>query len=177
MTEDRIKLPRSFTWLNVTQFMGAFNDNAFRWLVFLFLVAFLGDEAKESVMATTGLLFVLPFLLFSHACGLLADRLSKRSVLVAAKVLEILVMVLGCLALWSRSVPGVYAVMFLMSAQSALFGPAKYGILPELVGSARLSKANGVIVGVTYLAIIAGTFATPFLLDGVLSENYVLVGA
>ena len=174
--EGRIKLPRSFTWLNVTQFLGAFNDNAFRWLIFLFLVSPIFEESKENVMATTGLLFVLPFLLFSHAFGVLADRFSKRNVVVAAKVLEIVVMVLGCVAIVTRSIRGVYAVMFLMSTQSALFGPAKYGILPELVGSVRLSKANGLIVGATYLAIITGTFATPFLLDVVLSGNYLLVG-
>lgn len=163
---------RSFAWLNVTQFLGALNDNAYRWLVFFVLVSVLGDTAKESIVATSTFFFVLPFLLFSHAAGVVADRISKRTVVVVCKVLEGVVMAGGCFAVVSGEPGALYGVIFLMSTQSALFGPSKYGIIPELVGQEQLARANGMLVGATYVAIILGTFLMPFLLQYVMPQAH-----
>ncbi|MBM4153774.1 MAG: MFS transporter [Lentisphaerae bacterium] len=154
-------LSRWFLWLNATQFLGALNDNLFKLLVSIFLIRALGAARSSEVAGIAGLLFALPFLLFTPAAGVLADRFSKRTIVVLAKALEIVVMGLGAVAFLAGSAPMLYAVLFLMSAQSALFGPAKYGIIPELVERAQLSLANSRIVSATYLAIIIGTFAAP----------------
>jgi hypothetical protein len=58
----------------------------------------------------------------------------------------------------------LYCVLFLMGAQSAFFGPAKYGILPEMLRGQDLPRANGFILMMTFLAIIFGTVAAGFLL-------------
>ncbi|MBN1673529.1 MAG: MFS transporter [Kiritimatiellae bacterium] len=171
-TNNSMKLPRSFTWLNVTQFLGALNDNVFKLLVILVLVNLMGEPERTTIVATVFAVFVVPFLLFSHAGGVLADRFSKQRVIVALKVLEAAVMIGGCAAVYFRSRLGLYAGVFLMSTQSAIFGPAKYGIIPELVGPHRLSKANGLLVGLTYLAIIIGTFLPSFSLDYVFAGNF-----
>ncbi len=175
------RLPSSFGWLNITQFLGAFNDNAFRWLVFLLLVGLVrageeGAPSKSAVMANVTAVFVIPFLLFSHAAGILADRISKRNIIVFSKFMEAAVMALGCIAIiWAQPI-ALYAVIFLMAFQSTMFGPSKFGIIPELVGRERLSKANGFLTGASYLAIIMGTFVAPFLLEHVVSNNYLMVG-
>jgi len=169
-------LPASFQWLNGTQFLGALNDNVFKLLVIFCLLADLGDEHRATVVGVTSLVFVLPFLLFSQAAGVLADRISKRSVIVLAKALEVVVMLIGCLAIYTHSRWGLYAAVSLMSTQSALFGPAKYGIIPELVATERLSRANSRLVGLTYLAIIVGTFLPTFLLLQVVNGNFLLLG-
>jgi acyl-[acyl-carrier-protein]-phospholipid O-acyltransferase/long-chain-fatty-acid--[acyl-carrier-protein] ligase len=157
----RSVLSASFRWLNATQFLGALNDNLFKLLVSFFLIRSFGAVHSSEVAGYAGLLFALPFLLFTPAAGVLADRFSKRTIVVLAKALEIVVMALGVAAFLAGSAPMLYAVLFLMSAQSALFGPAKYGIIPELVDRAQLSLANSRIVSLTYLAIIFGTFGAP----------------
>ncbi len=166
------RLPASFAWLNVTQFLGALNDNLFKLLLVFLLVDLQGDTRRATVLATASAIFVLPFLLFAHAGGVLADRFSKRTVIVTMKALEVVVMGLGCAAVWALSPASLYAVLFLMSAQSALFGPSKYGIVPELVPVASLSKANGLLTGLTYLAIILGTAVPSYLLLNVLNRSF-----
>ena len=155
------RLPPAFQWLNATQFLGALNDNIFKLLVSFFLIRALGAGRSGEIAGTAGLLFALPFLLFTPPAGVMADRLSKRTILVAAKGLEIVVMGLGAAAFLTGSPGWLYGVLFLMSTQSALFGPAKYGIIPELVDRAQLSLANSRLVAWTYLAIIFGTFLAP----------------
>lgn len=157
------KYGKSFTWLNATQFLGALNDNIFKLLSFFFVIRLLGKEHTSSLVSLGGAIFVIPFLLFTPASGVLADRISKRSIIVFTKVLEIVVMAAAFLAFLSNWWPGAFIVLFLMSAQSALFGPSKYGIIPELVRRDQISAANGSIVVMTYLAIILGTALGPYL--------------
>jgi acyl-[acyl-carrier-protein]-phospholipid O-acyltransferase/long-chain-fatty-acid--[acyl-carrier-protein] ligase len=169
-------LSGSFKWLNVTQFLGALNDNVFKLLVIFFFLSVLGDTGRERVVATASAVFVLPFLLFSNMAGVLADRLSKRRIIVLAKYLEIAIMAAGCVVVWLRSEWLGYGVVFLMAAQSALFGPSKYGIVPELVRREQLSWANSLLTLFTYLAIIIGTFLPSYLLDKVFGGQFLYVG-
>ena len=159
------RLPSSFGWLNATQFFGALNDNMFKLFVVFFAIHVEGNAAASRVMAIGGALFVLPFLLFSAWSGTLADRLSKKRILVATKVMEVAIMLLGFGAFYFKSELGLYGVLFLMSVQSAIFSPSKYGIVPELVGKDLLSKANSQLVLYTYLAIILGTACAPLLTE------------
>ncbi|MFZ3201647.1 MAG: acyl-[ACP]--phospholipid O-acyltransferase, partial [Candidatus Acidiferrales bacterium] len=110
-----------------------------------------------------GALFALPFILFSMAGGLFADRYSKRSATIGTKALEFAVMAFAIVALYLHSLPMECASVFLISSEAALFGPSKYGLLPELLPEARLSWGNGIIEMGTFLASIAGTMAAGFL--------------
>lgn len=166
------KYGKSFTWLNATQFFGALNDNIFKLLTFFFAIRLLGKEHTSALVSLGGAIFVVPFLLFTPAAGVLADRISKRSIIVFTKALEIVVMAAAFLAFLSNWAPGAFIVLFLMSMQSALFGPSKYGIIPELVRRDQISAANGSIVVMTYLAIILGTAVGPFLGDIVNGRYY-----
>lgn len=155
----------SFTYLNVTQFLGALNDNVYKLLIVYFLIDLEGIENSHTILATTGAIFVLPFLLFSASSGTMADRYSKRNIIVLTKVLELVIMALSIVAFSYESKWGSYAILFLLATQSAIFGPSKYGILPELVPSDNISRANGMMTSFTFLAIILGTFFASFLLD------------
>ena len=159
----KIKLGTSFGWFNATQFLGALNDNIFKLLTILFLIRLQGKAAASNITALAGAVFVVPFLLFMATAGKLADRFSKRNIIVLAKVMEVVVMTIGCAAFLSQSVFGLYCVLFLMASHSAFFAPAKYGIVPELVKSEHLSRANGLLEALTYLAIVIGTALGPFL--------------
>lgn len=171
------RLGAGFWTLNVTQFLGALNDNVYKLLVTYFVLNELGatpDTAGRLIAAVLAL-FVLPFLLFSHAGGVLADWKSKRDIVVAIKGAEVLIMLLGTLAMFLESIPLALLVVFLMSTQSAFFGPSKYGIIPELVRREQLSRANGYLVGLSYLAIILGTFLPTLFLLGEHPARYRLL--
>jgi len=147
---------RGFWCLFVTQFQGAFSDNLFKFLV-IFLITSTRTEAERDQLIPVALaLFALPFILFSMAGGYLADRYSKRSVIVRVKIAEIIIMAVGLVGLWLANVPLLLFVVFLMSAQSAFFGPSKYGSLPELLPEQRLSWGNGWLGLGTFIAIITG---------------------
>lgn len=163
---------RSFYFLNATQFLGALNDNIFKLLVIYLLIHLQGPQAANTILSLAGAIFVIPFLLFSSSAGLLADRISKRSIIVFTKILEIVIMVFGLLSVMQNWGTGSYICLFFMAAQSALFGPSKYGIIPELVEEKRISKANGSMTSFTYLAIILGTFLASFITD-ITNKNFV----
>jgi len=153
----------SILWLNVTQGCGGFNDNLFKWLLMFFLIDIQGAEAEKHVLAIGGAIFVVPFLLFSDAGGVVADRLSKSRVIILTKLAETLVMVFGVAAFFLRNPPLMYLSLFLMASQSAFFGPAKYGIIPELVDKHAISRANSYLNIVTFFVIIAGTGAASLM--------------
>ncbi|QXD30841.1 MFS transporter [Candidatus Pelagisphaera phototrophica] len=164
-----MSLPKTFWWLNVTQFGGAMNDNVFKLLMVYALIAWKGDSESASILASVGLVFAIPFLLIVPIAGNFADRYSKRELIVKLKGTEFFVMTFGATALFIQSGLMLYITMFLMSAQSAFFGPSKYGLIPEQVPTEKLSKANGSIQLFTYLAIISGTVLAPelsLLVDG-----------
>lgn len=163
----------SFTYLNITQFLGALNDNIYKLLIVFFLIQQKGADSSYIVLSTTGIAFVLPFLLFSSNTGTLADRFSKRNIIVLTKILELLVMSIGLLAFAFESITFSYITLFMMASQSAIFGPSKYGIIPELVHEEKISTANGLMSSFTFLAIIIGNFIAAFITD-ITDSNFVL---
>ncbi|GAF78832.1 unnamed protein product, partial [marine sediment metagenome] len=156
MDTNQTKLGSGFRWLNATQFLGALNDNVFKLLIILFLIKLQGEEQASNITALSGAVFVVPFLVFTAFAGKLADRFSKRNIVVAVKVAEVVIMAAGCAAFAAGNQVALYGVLFLMAAQSAFFAPSKYGIVPELVAREHLSRANGVLEAMTYLAVIIG---------------------
>ena len=155
---------RGFWALIVTQFQGAFSDNALKWLV-ISLIAGMNftDDKRDQLVGIVGALFAVPFIVFSMAGGFLADRFSKRIVTVCVKVFEIFVMFIALTGLATNHVYVTIAGVFLMGVHSAIFGPSKYGLLPELLPEKKLSWGNGVIELGTFLAIIGGTVAGGWL--------------
>ncbi|ADE56054.1 MFS transporter [Coraliomargarita akajimensis] len=169
MPLSKDKLPRSFWWHMATSFGGAMNDNLFKLFMVYALICWKGAEHSASILAMVGVVFSVPFILIAPIAGNFADKFSKRNMIVFLKAVEIGVMAFGILALSLKSEAMLYATMFLMSAQSAFFGPCKFGIIPEQSGPERLSRANGYLQMFTFLAIIAGTVLAPelsLLLDG-----------
>ncbi len=155
----------SLGFLNLAQFFGVINDNVFKFVMAFLLIEALGAHRASEVLAITGAVYVIPFLLFSSSAGILADRFSKQKLLIVLKIAEIFIMALAMVAFHYRNIWGCYTLLFLLSTHSAMFGPSKYGIIPEIVPSSKVSRANGLITSFTYLAIIIGTFLASFLTD------------
>lgn len=175
---------RGFRSLMVAQFLGAFNDNGFKAVLFALALQKYRDPADDGIFIqiTLGatIVFIVPFILFSTLAGQLADRFSKRSMTVTVKILEVGVLALGTLGLGlgvdsPACFPVLIAALFLLAVQSALFGPTKYGLLPELVRPEELPRANGLIEMATFAAIISGTVIF-FQLAAVVEEPVVIGG-
>jgi len=158
---------------NLTQFGGALNDNIFKYFIVFMLIALKGVGASSEILFWVGIVYVLPFLLFSSGAGVLADRLSKQRIVLVLKITEIIIIIMSFFAFAAKSEWALYTLMFLLSAQSAIFGPAKYSIIPELVEKKAISKANGLITSSTYLAIIIGTFLASSVTE-LTDKNFVL---
>src|SRR5580692_8690561 len=154
-----------FWALIAVQFQGAFSDNALKWLVsFLVLDSALSKDRRDLwFVLVVPLLFAVPFLLFSIPGGYLADRYSKRSVTLWTKIFELGVMGLATYALASNRLDIAGIALFLACTQGAIFGPTKYGLLPELLPVSRLSWGNGIIELGTLLAAISAALAGGFL--------------
>lgn len=165
----------SLRGLLIAQFFAAFNNNAFKLMVALLAIRGLtgswpADELEAISQRETTTAFVaytLPLCLFSLVAGFFADRFSKRSLILGLKVAEMVLLAGATSVLYYN--PGnrwaLLALLALLGTVSALFSPAKYGILPELLPHEELSKGNGLLEMWTFLAIISGTGAGGFLLD------------
>ena len=144
---------QAFLW---TQFLGAFNDNLYKIVVSMRAVQVAAASGGE-YLSLAGAVFVVPFLLFSGYSGHLADAISKRTVLISVKVFEVAVMLLGLAVFFSTRIELMLVVLFLMAVHSTIFSPAKYGIVPEMLGDEDLSRANALLEMSTFVAIVLGT--------------------
>jgi acyl-[acyl-carrier-protein]-phospholipid O-acyltransferase / long-chain-fatty-acid--[acyl-carrier-protein] ligase len=155
------RVPIGFWALIATQFQGAFSDNALKWLVsFLVLESAANKEYRDFLFVlVVPMVFAIPFLVFSIPGGYFADRFSKRTVTIWTKILEVVVMAGATFALWRNRLDLAAVALFFACMQGAIFGPSKYGLLPELLPTSKLSCGNGVIELWTLTAAIFGTLA------------------
>lgn len=151
---------RRFSPLFFTQFLGALNDNFFKNALVILIayksVSLFGLEAGALVAAAGGI-FILPFFLFSATAGQLADHYDKSYMVRVTKVTELIFMILAAAGFMWESYGLLFLVLFLMGAQSAFFGPLKYGILPEVLSDRELVKGNSLVAAGTFVAILLGT--------------------
>ncbi|HTB45406.1 MAG TPA: acyl-[ACP]--phospholipid O-acyltransferase [Acetobacteraceae bacterium] len=144
--------------LALTQSCGALNDNLVKNAMIVLALFRLGIGGA-GLSALAGALFIAPYILLSATAGKLADRFPKPRVILAYKVLELLLMLAAAAAFLTASVPGLLGVLFMLGVQAALFGPVKYGVLPEHLAEHELVAGNGIIEATTFLSIVCGTVA------------------
>jgi 1-acyl-sn-glycerol-3-phosphate acyltransferase len=147
-----------FFW---TQFLGAGNDNLFKFaftvmVTYQLQVSWLPDKTAGLVI---GALFILPFLLFSATSGQLTDKFDKTKVIRRVKSLEIAIMALAAWGFWTVNVPMLLACVFLMGLHSTLFGPVKFAYLPQHLSERELTGGNGMVEMGTFVAILLGQVA------------------
>ncbi|HEY2882161.1 MAG TPA: MFS transporter, partial [Pirellulales bacterium] len=170
---------RSFLGLVLSQFLAAFNDQASHIVAFFYatdmLVRFVGVKNIDTkfVVSVVTACFITPFFLFSPLAGVLADKYSKRNIVVFWKLVEVGIMSVALLALLLPHFGGgdlasqkmlavvssvlMVSIVFLMGSHSAFFVPAKYGMMPEILHTSILSRGNGLLEGTSFVANILGT--------------------
>jgi acyl-[acyl-carrier-protein]-phospholipid O-acyltransferase/long-chain-fatty-acid--[acyl-carrier-protein] ligase len=152
-----LMLSRRFAPLFWCQFFSAFSDNFLKTaLVFLILFQIGGPHA-ESLITLAGGIFIAPFFFLSALGGQIADRLDKALVARRLKFVEIGIAFVAVAGFNLHSVPVLFVALFLFGVIGALFGPIKYGILPDHLMRAELPAANALVEGATFMAILLGT--------------------
>lgn len=159
-TQFRLMNERRFLPFFITQFLGAFNDNVYKNA----LVVLITFEAARYTTVSPGVLvnlaaglFILPFFLFSATSGQLADKYEKSRLIRLTKLFEIAVMGLAVVAFAIDSLALMLATLFLMGAQSSVFGPVKYALLPVHLKEDELIGGNALVGSGTFVAILLGT--------------------
>jgi acyl-[acyl-carrier-protein]-phospholipid O-acyltransferase/long-chain-fatty-acid--[acyl-carrier-protein] ligase len=148
---------RRFAPLFWCQFFSAFNDNFLKnALVFLILFA-PGVTNREALITLTAAVFIGPFFFLSGLGGQMADRFDKSVVARNVKMVEIAVSALGVVGFWLHSIPIMFVTLFLFGVIATLFGPIKYGILPDHLKQEELPAGNALVEGATFMAILLGT--------------------
>ena len=153
-----------FFW---TQFLGAGNDNLFKFAFTVMVTYQLQVSWLEPKIAglAIGALFILPFLLFSATAGQLTDKYDKTRVIRFVKTLEIAIMGIAAAGFWLVSVPVLLACVFLMGLHSTLFGPVKFAYLPQHLNERELTGGNGMVEMGTFVAILLGQVAGGLLVS------------
>ena len=152
---------KPFWLLFAVQFLGAFNDNFFR-TAFITLLTYhfvaVPEESKAMLISAAFGLFMTPFFLFSPFVGQLVDRFSKARIIQCVKGAEILIVMVSFYGFIYQSPYFLLATLFCMGTHSAIFSPAKYALVPELIPGNALLKGNGYIEAGTFFAIMGGIF-------------------
>ncbi len=150
-----------------TQFLGAFNDNIYRYAFAILITYFLAKNNQDGAIIINSALvaFILPFFVFGAIAGQLADKYEKAFLIRRIKIAEIIIMIAGSFAVYFESTYGMLAILFALGSQSAFFGPIKYSILPQHVSKDELLDANAYVEAGTFIAILLGT-----ILGGVLGD-------
>ncbi|WP_407275338.1 lysophospholipid transporter LplT [Halothiobacillus sp. DCM-1] len=142
--------------LLAAQFLSALADN----LLFVVAIALLKQAADgAALMPVLQVMFVIAFVVLAPFVGALADAFPKGRVMFYANLVKLVgavVVLYGAHPLFGYALAGVGA---------AIYSPAKYGILPQLVRPQQLVKANGWLEGSTIVAILLGVVLGGFLAD------------
>jgi len=157
---------RRFMPFFMTQGLGAFNDNIFKNALAATIV-FEGSRIAglntDQLVNFSAMVFILPFFLFSALFGQFADKYEKSMQIRRVKLFELVIMLLATLGFWLDNIALLMFVLFLLGLQSTIFGPIKYGILPQILAREELVGGNALIEMGTFVAILAGTIAGPLL--------------
>ena len=149
---------RRFLPLFCCQFFAAFNDNFLK-TALVFLILFGGAREAEALITAASAVFIAPFFFLSGLGGQLADRYDKARVAQWVKFAEMFVAALAVAGYALHSLAVLFVALAGFGVLAALFGPVKYGILPDHLKREQLPGANALIEGATFIAILTGTIA------------------
>jgi 1-acyl-sn-glycerol-3-phosphate acyltransferase len=151
-----------FFW---TMGLGAFNDNLYKSALAILIAYNLPPSQADMIVQLSAGLFILPFFIFSGISGQICDKFEKANLIKWIKLLEVIVMLGGAYGLYLKNYNLLLVILFLMGAQSTLFGPIKYSILPQHLKPQELLPGNGLVSMGTFLSILIGTIAGGLLVE------------
>ncbi len=166
---------RRFAGLFWCQFLSAFNDNFVRNLLATLILFRLGRDNAGALITLAVGVFILPSVFLSGLAGELADAHDKALVARRLKIGEIFVQAVAAAGVWFGSLPLLYVALCGLGTIAALFGPVKYGFLPEHLETEELPAGNALVEAATFLAILLGLVAGALAADKALAPGMIVV--
>ena len=163
---EHLLFTKRFAPLFWCQFFAAFNDNFLKNALVLLILFKIGGHEGESLVTLAGAVFIAPYFVLSALGGQIADKYDKALVARRLKFVEIGAALIAVAGFALASVPVLFAALFSFGVLGALFGPVKYGILPDHLRQEELPAGNALVEGATFLAILAGTIAGGLAMHG-----------
>jgi acyl-[acyl-carrier-protein]-phospholipid O-acyltransferase/long-chain-fatty-acid--[acyl-carrier-protein] ligase len=142
-------------------FAGTLNDNFCRQCIMILAVA----QGLAYLQGYITILFTLPFVIFAAYAGFLSDRFSKRSVIIAVKLVSLIAYIIGAAGLYFMNWPIILVTVFILGIQATVFSPAINGTIPELYPPDYVVTANGIMVAAGNIAILLGIAGAGVILD------------
>ena len=136
---------KKYSWwpLFFTNFFSTFNDNLIKWLVAFVGAGWVAKDNKDLVMTVAAAMLVIPFIIISPFAGKLAKMYEKKMIMVWGKAAEIPIMLIAVAVFYFQNLPTVMTAVLLMGTQSALFSPAKYGLIRDIKGVEGIPFGTG----------------------------------
>jgi len=159
--QQKMRRDRTFKAMAAAYSMGVFNDNFFKQSAMLLAIG----AGLTQLQGTATIVFALPFILCSAYAGWLADRFPKKNVVVHGKILECIAMLIGAVGIMTSNWLCILSMVFLMGLQSAIFGPALNGSIPEHFAGKEVLRINGMLKMITTAAVLVGIACAGFALD------------
>jgi acyl-[acyl-carrier-protein]-phospholipid O-acyltransferase/long-chain-fatty-acid--[acyl-carrier-protein] ligase len=150
-------MTRRFAPLFWTQFFSAFSDNFLKNALVFLILFHIGGADAEALITLAAAVFIAPYFFLSGLGGEFADRYDKAVVARRLKFSEIGIAFIAVVGFSLHSVVLLFIALFLFGVIAALFGPIKYGILPDHLARSELPAGNALVEGATFIAILLGT--------------------
>jgi acyl-[acyl-carrier-protein]-phospholipid O-acyltransferase / long-chain-fatty-acid--[acyl-carrier-protein] ligase len=160
---------KNWTPLFITQFLGILNDNLLKHLIIFISILWISSELQDVIIPIATALLVLPYILFSPFAGFLSQIKTKRTIVRIAKLAEIPIMIIAAFAFSIENISLLLLCLFLMGFQSAIYSPAKLGLIKDISHGSNVSKGTGIMEFFGFLAILFSTVLAGFIAN--LSSN------
>jgi len=164
---------KKFLPLYITNLFGVMNDNLLKTLVCFIAVSWVSDEYQSLVVNATAGALVLPYLFFSPLAGRLPQSFSKIRIFRMAKIFELPIMFVAMAGFYCQNIWLAISAVLLMGLQSALYSPAKYGLIKDIGGVEGVSKGMGGMEAIAFFGMLLGTVIASFMAEMSEENSYI----
>ena len=160
-----------FNYLIVV-FLNAFTDLGHKIIIQNTIFKVYDGEMQIILTAVVNALILLPFVLMFSPSGFLADRFAKNLIMKYSSVFAVVITLFITLSYYQGWFFTAFFMTFLLATQSAIYGPAKYAYIKELVGDEYITAGNGAVQAVTTVAILGGIIFYTVLFEGFVGDDF-----
>lgn len=162
-----LKHPGFFAYLCIA-FLNAFIDLGHKIIIQNTIFKLYDGQQQIMLTAIVNAFILLPFILMFSPSGFISDKFPKHQVIRCSALLAIIATSCICFAYYQGWFWGAFAMTLVLAVQSAIYSPAKYGYIKELVGTEKLAAANGLVQAMTIVSILGSTFVFSLLFENLL---------
>jgi len=153
-------------------FLNAFTDLGHKIIIQNTIFKIYDGDIQIVLTAIVNALIILPFILVFSPTGFLSDKFPKNEIMKYSALFAVVITLGITYSYYNGLFFTAFGLTFLLAFQSAIYGPAKYGYIKELVGIKFISSGNGAVQAVTTVAILGGMLFYTILFENMLTQEY-----